>query len=162
MSAKQQFLDSHKREHATTKRVLAAYPHDKADLRPHDRSQTAKELVWTFAVEQMLAASAAAGPLDLSKGFPKAPATLAEAIAAYEQGVAAVDAAVEKMPESRLGETVVFMTGPKQMGDVPVGGFLWFLLMDHVHHRGQLSVYLRMAGGKVPSIYGPSADEPWR
>jgi len=39
--------------------------------------------------------------------------------------------------------------------------FLWFLLMDMVHHRGQFSVYLRMADGKVPSIYGPSADEPW-
>jgi len=39
--------------------------------------------------------------------------------------------------------------------------FLWFLLCDQIHHRGQLSVYLRMADGKVPSIYGPSGDEPW-
>jgi len=38
---------------------------------------------------------------------------------------------------------------------------MWFMLLDSIHHRGQLSVYVRMAGGKVPSIYGPSADEPW-
>jgi uncharacterized damage-inducible protein DinB len=44
---------------------------------------------------------------------------------------------------------------------VPKIDFLWFLLCDQIHHRGQLSVYLRMAGGKVPSIYGPSGDEPW-
>ena len=130
-------------------------------IRLLQRSQSATELVWTFAVEQMLAATAAKGPLDLSGGFPKAPATFAEAVAAYEAGVKSVEAAVGAMPESRLGETIQFLTGPKQMGDVPVGNFLWFTLMDHVHHRGQLSVYLRMAGGKVPSIYGPSADEPW-
>jgi uncharacterized damage-inducible protein DinB len=47
------------------------------------------------------------------------------------------------------------------MGDVPKVAFLWFILHDQIHHRGQFSVYLRIAGGKVPSIYGPSADEPW-
>jgi len=38
---------------------------------------------------------------------------------------------------------------------------LWSVLMDQVHHRGQLSVYLRLVGAKVPSIYGPTADETW-
>jgi uncharacterized damage-inducible protein DinB len=47
------------------------------------------------------------------------------------------------------------------MEQVPVSDILWIMLMDSIHHRGQLSVYVRMAGGKVPSIYGPSADEPW-
>jgi uncharacterized damage-inducible protein DinB len=37
----------------------------------------------------------------------------------------------------------------------------WLAVMDAVHHRGQMSVYIRLAGGKVPSIYGPTADEPW-
>jgi uncharacterized damage-inducible protein DinB len=48
------------------------------------------------------------------------------------------------------------------MGDVPKMQALWMFLCDQIHHRGQFSVYLRMADGKVPSIYGPSADEPWR
>jgi uncharacterized damage-inducible protein DinB len=68
----------------------------------------------------------------------------------------------EKMPDARLGETVKFPAGKNQMADYPVGEFLWFMLLDSIHHRGQLSVYIRPAGGKVPSIYGPSGDEPWR
>jgi uncharacterized damage-inducible protein DinB len=47
------------------------------------------------------------------------------------------------------------------MGEFRVIDFLWFIFLDSIHHRGQMSVYLRCAGGKVPSIYGPSADEPW-
>ena len=52
-------------------------------------------------------------------------------------------------------------SGPGTMGVLKVIDFLWFMLLDSIHHRGQLSVYIRPAGGKVPSIYGPTADEPW-
>jgi len=60
-----------------------------------------------------------------------------------------------------MNGTVRMPVGPKQVGDVRRGDALWMMLMDTVHHRGQLSVYQRIAGGKVPSIYGPSGDEPW-
>ncbi|HYL98748.1 MAG TPA: DinB family protein [Blastocatellia bacterium] len=43
---------------------------------------------------------------------------------------------------------------------IPLSQAMWFEMLDHIHHRGQFSVYLRMAGGKVPSIYGPTADVP--
>jgi uncharacterized damage-inducible protein DinB len=49
----------------------------------------------------------------------------------------------------------------RERSDMRTADVLWTGVMDTVHHRGQFSVYLRMAGGKVPSIYGPSADEPW-
>jgi uncharacterized damage-inducible protein DinB len=55
----------------------------------------------------------------------------------------------------------VFFVGPGKTGDIPLADFVNFMTHDQIHHRGQLSVYLRMAGGKVPAIYGPSADEPW-
>jgi len=58
-------------------------------------------------------------------------------------------------------ENVKFFSAPKTMGDYQRIGFMWFLLSDQIHHRGQFSIYSRMADGKVPSIYGPSADEPW-
>src|SRR5439155_23140414 len=64
--------------------------------------------------------------------------------------------------DRQLSSTIKFYTAPKQMGDVRRQDFLWQMLNDMIHHRGQLSVYLRMAGGKVPSIYGPSKDEPWQ
>ena len=60
-----------------------------------------------------------------------------------------------------LEENVHFMTAPKTLGPVTRMNWLWFLLHDQIHHRGQFSIYLRMAGGKLPSIYGPTADEPW-
>jgi uncharacterized damage-inducible protein DinB len=48
------------------------------------------------------------------------------------------------------------------MGDWRAIDFIWYMvLLDHIHHRGQMSVYVRLAGGKVPSIYGPSGDDPW-
>ena len=65
------------------------------------------------------------------------------------------------VPEARLGATVKFFTGPGTVSDVPLMQLMWLMLHDAIHHRGQLSVYLRMVGGKVPSIYGPSHDEPW-
>ena len=68
---------------------------------------------------------------------------------------------VRGMGGEELRQTVQFFVAPRTMGDIPKIDFLWFLLHDQIHHRGQFSVYLRMADGKVPSIYGPTADEPW-
>src|ERR1700674_4893249 len=101
------------------------------------------------------------GELKMPPSLPPAPATFTEGVASYEGGAKALIEAVRAAPESRLFEHLDFFTGPGQMGRVPVREILWMMLMDSVHHRGQVSVYIRMTGGKVPSIYGPSADEPW-
>lgn len=58
-----------------------------------------------------------------------------------------------------LPGTVKFRTARRTISDVPIGQFLWMILFDRIHHRGQLSIYLRMAGGRVPSIYGPTAAQ---
>lgn len=160
-SARRQFLDVFNKEHATTMKVIRAYPADKGGFQPHPRSSSAKKLIWTFAVEQGLLAAALDGTLKMPPSFPPEPATMAEAVAAYDAGVKEVAAKVAKAADGRFGATVPFFTGPGQMGQVSVGDIAWLMLMDSVHHRGQLSVYIRMAGGLVPSIYGPSADEPW-
>jgi len=68
---------------------------------------------------------------------------------------------LKKTENQELNGSVLFMVAPREKGNVPLADFADFMLGDQIHHRGQLSVYLRMAGGKVPSIYGPSADEPW-
>lgn len=148
-------------ETATTLKVLKAYPGDKAGLRPHARAKTALELAWMFAMEQRLASLAVQDKLDLSQGIPKAPEDFDEVIHAFEDGRADILRLLREGPDNLLEGTVRFFVGPKQMDDIPKPQFLWFLLHDQIHHRGQFSVYLRMADGKVPSIYGPSADEPW-
>ena len=160
---KEQFLDSYEREHATTMRVLRAYPTDKLDLRPHAMCKSAKELAWVFVVERGL------GTLVYTRQFPPKdgnsgmapPESWDEILGALEQKHKEFADLVRNTPDDELHENVKFFTGPKQMGDVSRLQLIWFLLMDEIHHRGQFSIYLRMAGGKVPSIYGPTADEPW-
>lgn len=158
---KQQFADRYAREHDTTLRVLAAFPADRADYTPHERSSTAMQLAWTFFIENDIALRALRGPLTFTGQAPSPPPTFAEAIRAYRSSARELLDLLAAVPESRLDETVDFFTGPKQIEPVKVVDLLWLMLLDSIHHRGQLSVYVRCAGGKVPSIYGPSGDEPW-
>jgi uncharacterized damage-inducible protein DinB len=160
-SPKQQFLDVFKRESATTRRVLAALPEDASEFRPHPTSNTAREVAAIFSFGQGGIAAALTNNWQWPPQFPPAPATYAEVLANFDATNHAVLQALANTPESRLLETVPFITGPRQMGEVRVIDLMWFMLLDSIHHRGQLSVYLRMTGGKVPSIYGPSKDEPW-
>ena len=161
MSDKQRFADAFRRENATTRRVIHALPANKSEIRPHDGAKTARELAFIFSLGQGGIAAALTNQWQWPPQRPATPASYAEVLAAHEATTNLVLQALEATPESRLGESVDFFTGPRQMGKVSVHDLMWFMLMDSVHHRGQFSVYLRMAGGKVPSIYGPSADEPW-
>jgi uncharacterized damage-inducible protein DinB len=164
-SPKQAFLDAYDREHATTLRVLRAYPADQADLRPHPRCRSAREIAWTFVLERALGTKvlnnefAAAPPARSAP--PSPPADWSALIAAYEKAHADYGALIRGWSDAELQQTVKFFTAPKTMGEWRRLDFAWLLLCDEIHHRGQLSVYLRAAGGKVPSIYGPSGDEPW-
>ena len=156
------YADQLAREMQTTLKVMRAFPSEQAHFQPHPRSGSAHQLFHTFGVEQNAALMAVNGTLDLQKAFslPK-PASLAEAIDKFERMAAAVVAAARAAKPSDWSRPQPFFTGPQQMGQVPAGVIASMMLSDQIHHRGQLSVYLRMAGGKVPSIYGPSADEPW-
>ncbi len=159
---KQQYLDALDREFATTLKVLKAYPAEHSELRPHERARTARELAYMFAVEPGLAMLVLRNELKMPMDLPPVPATMPEVIGAFEQGATRLRELVEQTPEEELANTSVrFFVAPKTMGDIPKMQFLWFIMHDMIHHRGQFSVYLRMSGGKVPSIYGPSADEPW-
>lgn len=164
MSAKDAFLATYDHEHATTVKVMRAYPADKLDLKPSEKSNTAKALMWTFVLECYLGNRVWND--EFAKGMqggnpPKAPDTLDEIVAAFEEASGKYRAMVASSSEEELRGKVHFFTAPKTMGEISRMDWAWFLLHDQIHHRGQLSVYLRMAGGKLPSIYGPTADEPW-
>jgi uncharacterized damage-inducible protein DinB len=160
-SAKQQFLKTLQKEHQTTLKVLRALPPEQSEFRPHPRSQSARELAFTFVMEQVLITKALTDTLVLGSGFPKPPEDIREIIGQFEKDQAALVDLIRRTPEPRFYTTVKFPTGPGQMGDWTKMDFAFFILCDQIHHRGQYSVYVRMAGGKVPSIYGPSGDEPW-
>lgn len=164
-SPKEQFLDAYEKEHATTMRVLRAYPPDKLDLQPHPKCKTARDLAWIFVTErafgQMVFSDALAKGMPSGNQLPKPPESWDALLDALETAHRQFGDVVRSTPEAQLFETVKFFTAPKTLGDVRRIEFAWFLLCDEIHHRGQFSIYLRMADGKVPSIYGPTADEPW-
>ena len=161
---KQQFLDAYDREHATTMRLLRAYPKDKLDLRPHPKTKTARELAWVFVLECGLGTKVWHD--EFAKRAPSgAPAPPPESwndqLAAVEKVTREFRDLIVSTPDAKLAENVHFFSAPKTMSEISRIDWAWFLLHDQIHHRGQFSVYLRMADGKVPSIYGPTADEPW-
>ncbi|HLC78660.1 MAG TPA: DinB family protein [Candidatus Nanoarchaeia archaeon] len=161
MSEKEQFLSTREQEFKTTLKVLKAYPQHRQNFKPHEISMSAKDLAWLFAAEEsVVIPGVIAGNIEWNK-MPKAPETMEEAISELEKVHHKMTQTLKDTPEESLKGTMEFMVAPKTMGLVPKMQVLWMILMDQIHHRGQFSVYLRMAGGKVPSIYGPSADEPW-
>src|SRR6267142_2028476 len=111
---------------------------------------------------RLASAQAAQGEMKYPPpNMPAMPAHWRGVVGEVEKALKSFGDKVRKTDESQLNTTVKFMTGPKQQSDLRRLDVLWFMLNDQIHHRGQLSVYLRMAGGKVPAIYGPSKDEPW-
>jgi len=161
MSEKDQFLQAWEMECQITSKVLAAYPAAKADYKPAEISRTAKELAWTFVLEQYVLQSALTGEIDFAKTQLPAPATFKEVLDTFAKVCAETTAKVKAAPDAALEKSLDFPVGPGKMAPVPVSRVLWMMLMDSIHHRGQLWVYLRMFGARVPSIYGPTADEPW-
>jgi uncharacterized damage-inducible protein DinB len=161
---KQQFLEAYDREHLSTMRVLRNYPADKSEMRPHPKLRTARELAFVFALESYLGERVWNDEIakkGLSGKPPQPPETWDEVLDAIEKGAKQFRDVIAAAPEEALDEKVTFMSGPKTMGHTPRIAFLWFLLSDQIHHRGQFSIYLRLADAKVPAIYGPSGDEPW-
>ena len=161
---RQHLLDAVEREHEKTMRVLRAYPKDKWELRPHAMCKTARELAFMFVMEKVAMQTVMTTGFDFSKPpvFPPAPESAEAILAALEENHAKTGALLRGLSDEDLGRNVQFFTGPGKVGDLPLFDVLWTMTCDQIHHRGQFSIYLRMADGKVPSIYGPSADEPWR
>ena len=161
VNARQQFIDTFAREHATTMKVARAFPPDRGDFRPHERSSPARQLLATFVREQEMIRRALSGNFQLGAGMPELPDGVGELVQRFDADFTTLLAELQSAPDDAFRGTVTFYAGPGKTADYPVLQFMWFMLHDQIHHRGQLSVYVRMAGGKVPSIYGPSADEPW-
>jgi uncharacterized damage-inducible protein DinB len=150
------FLPSVKNEYRITKTVIEAIPLDKSDYRPDEISKTALELAWHIAATEMRFLDAvAAGAFDLSpRPRPETVQNSADLSSWYTANFEPRFEALTKLSSEQLIKIVDFR-GIVQM---PAVMFLNFMLHHSVHHRGQLSIYLRPAGAKVPAIYGESYD----
>ena len=156
MDPKEMFLQTKEHEYQTTIKVLKAFPKDKLDFKPHEKSNSAGKLAFNFAMEEKVNVDALKGQIDFSVYQAPVPATMEEIIAELEKSHKASMEAIKNASDEQLSQLVDF-AGMK----MPAMNVFWMMMLDSVHHRGQFSVYIRLAGGLVPSIYGPSADEPW-
>ncbi len=155
MIQKNDLLNLLKKEVETTIKVLNAYPEGKDDLKPHERSSDALKLAKTFVFEMYLNNGYAFGEsVEPQKFMSYAPGSVKNATLDFEKESDEVIARLETISDSHFEKFIEF-AGRKYM----IGDFMLMMLCDMIHHRGQLTVYIRLAGGLVPSIYGPSADD---
>jgi len=142
-----------------TLRVLSAVSDDARDYRPHPKSRSAWELVTHLAtgdvwfIDSITAGSFAFDPAKAKQAeaqFQK----VAQVVAFYEKTIPAKLAQLKGLPGEKLAEQLDFFG----MMKMPRAQFVGFACNHSMHHRGQLSAYLRSMGAKVPDIYGPSGD----
>ena len=139
-------------------KVLKSVPASRLDYRPDPKSRTASELSWLLAQsEAALVSLLDTGEVRWSDSKP--PAAFDAIVAAYEKNAAAVNERLGKVDEAGWEKKGRMLLGEAPPWEDSVGAFVWGFLFDSIHHRGQLTTYLRPMGGKVPAIYGPSADE---
>lgn len=151
------FIGMVEREAETTKKVLAALPQDKLDFKLGEKGRTARELAWHIAsVDVWFAQSVADGAFGMEDGGP-GPDTVAGIVAYYEKNLPEQLARVKALKPEALAKVISFYN----VFHLPAVMYLNFLNSHMIHHRGQLSTYLRAMNAHVPSIYGGSADEPF-
>jgi uncharacterized damage-inducible protein DinB len=150
------YLPGLKNESRITKSVIEAIPLDKGDYRPDEISKTAMELAWHIvAAEMRFIDSVAGGAFDLSpRPQPESVKNSADLVVWYDENLTMRVEALTKLSNEQLLKVLDF----RGVFQLPAVAFLGLMLHHSVHHRGQLSMYLRPMGAKVPSIYGESYD----
>jgi uncharacterized damage-inducible protein DinB len=148
-------------EAQTTKRVLERIPEDKLSWKPHTKSFSLGQLALHIAAVPANVTALAAMDTVEAPTFAQAEAgSCHEILETFSKSIESTKDGVGKMDDARLTSMWTLTKNGQVLLSVPRIGFLRSVLLNHVyHHRGQLSVYLRMLDVPVPSIYGPSADE---
>jgi uncharacterized damage-inducible protein DinB len=153
MDEKSLFTEFWGKESRTTSTVLGRIP-EGSDYRPDPKSRTAREIAWQIVNEEKMIIDA------LENGTaawapPPAPATMKELCEAYDRQSTEIVRRLHALPAERWSGTLEFFGKQR-----PASAMAWSFLFDIVHHRGQITTYLRPMGSTVPQIYGPSGDEP--
>jgi uncharacterized damage-inducible protein DinB len=148
-------------EAQTTKRVLERIPADKLAWKPHPKSYSLGQLGLHIASGPGEIARAAAQDTFEAPGFNQPqPSNRQEILDTFSTSLAGAKDTLKEMDDARLMSMWSLTKNGNVIMSVPRIGFIRSIMLNHYyHHRGQLSVYLRMLDVPVPSIYGPSADE---
>jgi predicted dithiol-disulfide oxidoreductase (DUF899 family)/uncharacterized damage-inducible protein DinB len=156
-------LSEFQEEAAVTRRILERVPADKLTWRPHPRSMSLGQLAIHIAtVPGALATLAQGDGFDVSQANfePPQPKNLQEIYAAFDDSVRTSETVLSGMTDQAAQANFTFKRGDRELFSKPRIGILRSIMLNHwYHHRGQLSVYLRLLDVPVPVVYGPSADE---
>ncbi len=164
LSNREFFIHRWEQEYPAFVRVFKALPADRLDYRPHPRSRSAGELIALLVFAQRSCIELCKSRKSLYSGLrwhePAGFGHLAEMIVTYERDHEEFAGQLRSLDDYAWNHPAWLLEGTKEilLKDT-VGGLLWIALFDFIHHRGQLTTYIRPIGGKVPSIYGPSADD---
>jgi uncharacterized damage-inducible protein DinB len=154
MDEKSLFTNFWKNEAKTTAKVLSRIP-EGSTYKPDPKARTAQEIAWQiYCEEKLIIEVLESGQLLRWQPVPM-PATMQEISALYGTQSDDIVKRWGALPESKWSASLDFFGRQR-----PVKDIAWSFLFDIVHHRGQISTYLRPMGSTVPQIYGPSHDEP--
>jgi uncharacterized damage-inducible protein DinB len=153
MDEKSLFTGFWNKESKTTSKVLSRIP-EGSDYRPDAKSRTAREIAWQIVNEELMLIEAL--ETGVVKWAPSpTPATMKDVCNTYDKQSAEIERRWKSLPAARWDGTLEFFGSQR-----PASGMAWGFLFDIIHHRGQITTYLRPMGSTVPQVYGPSADEP--
>ena len=154
-------LQEFENEAKTTRRVLERVPSDKLAWQPHPKSMSLGVLALHVAASPGVICGWAEQDVTQFKGDPSpAPASTEEILAAHDRSVTTTKDILGKLGDEGLKGMWSAKAGDNTLMTMPKAALVRAIVMNHwIHHRGQLSVYLRLLDVPVPSIYGPSADE---
>jgi len=162
MSATAAFLQEFEQECKTTRRVLERVPSDKLDWKPHAKSMSLGQLALHVAmIPGFITGWATKDSFEMTGQRPPDPKSTSDVLAAHDDSIAKTKEALSSIGDAGMGQMWAMKTPDgKTIMSMPKGTLVRSVALNHMyHHRGQLSVYLRLLDVPVPSIYGPSADE---
>jgi uncharacterized damage-inducible protein DinB len=159
MNELEMFLAAWDRESANTVKLLRALPATQYDFRPDPGGRSLGELAWhlaegdayiSYGIDQRQFSMAGGKPPNIER-----PRTVDALAPRYEQVHREAVDRIRKLTSQDLDQTIQFFTEPRTIGDI-----LWSAILAHsIHHRGQLALMCRLAGGQTPGLYGPNREE---
>jgi uncharacterized damage-inducible protein DinB len=157
MSTREFFISRFKAERPAFVKVIRALPNDRLDYKPHERNSAAGGIAWFLVLElRSLVQILETGEMHWK---PEPNPNSVDAIAAeYEAAADQLETALASTDDAKWEQSGGMYAGGQLFKKAPIGDTVWDFLFDAIHHRGQLTAYLRPMGGKVPSTYGPTAD----
>jgi uncharacterized damage-inducible protein DinB len=161
MSMSDGFIAELAQEAEITRKVLSRLPEDKLTWKPHEKSMSLGVLGLHVAETPGQVADLITQNMDQPPSFDRPqPSSRAEILKALDASIAHATTKLSGWNDAKMGEEWSLTAGGQKVMAVPRAGMVRAIMLNHwYHHRGQLTVYLRLLDEPVPSVYGPSADE---